>query len=1255
MTGNHYGCPKCGKEPSEISPSGMSGFCPIHEEWYALSQEMSAKAEAVKRNKMDQQKREEKAIELQKRQEKEIENRKKKQRRATVRKIGVTFLGFAIAAMIVFWFLVIPKANYRDAQTLLEQGAYQEAQEKFKSLGSYQDSEMQVLLCDALLCLQENDFSGAMQKMDELEQRSDSNMAEVLRTAMISMAADWRQHGISPETLLSLLKKAEIFDPDGALDQENLFIEAHAALAGAEEVLSWYTADMNEDQEDDLIVLKEDFSVTAYRMLADGNEKVTLDKARTAECLLNFGDRYTAEEEDEMALQCYQTAYDLRQDAATRQKVAKAYQARAIAYEAEENYEAALADCRYASDAFQTEDAFQFYYEMMTRYCYAQKDLGQAVALWDAFMKENETPLASFEMKENGQKMAGELRLEYAKNLAKWKDSTCLTWFQSAWEYGIDIEDGVLSSLEYFDVGKTRGELRLLAIKIYQDSQEKAEQQKELLTKELNVVLTQWKDKNIEVSDVFWFLDLVKEQGYQTEADTQQVYRDAALYAAAKEKLTDYQFVDFDQDGREELLGLNIKGSLVYYIMQEEFACASAMQENFAAASFSVTEDKVIVAESEAHDTFAVYRYSGDHTLESVYVAEEILHCERNDSVITFDIKLKGSIDRFQQYIYDLHMPEVKPAAVQIEWQKEAYPMPQTAEETARRYFEALGYQISEEADMLRAKQADTDGGFSFDLSDELETPDMPLELEISAYDVSDDRVLFEISYVAAQSQKKVYAAIVKEENWKVAGFAQSFAAGIENEEQDDSAVLLALNQTTTARLKDKTDRHVYRILVSAASRTQMIWQVGESAKDKEAFTVSLYRAEEAEKPIFSYNLKLTTAKQASSPLFLAPGVYYVAVEAKNYEDCAYSLTMQADQNVYAETEENDLVDQANHMELNQAYSASLYEKNDVDTFLFSLEQPGAVKVVLNAAAGESKRIRYQFSVSNAATGTKITSAQMAGNVAKTDTGTVYLDAGNYILQVMKGEIWSSGEYQVTAEYTEAKLTEIENNNTQETATVIPVNETVTGSFGIEGDVDYFRFTLETDAIVQPQLTFDPLESSSKTYVMTLLKGTEKLQTVNIGGRESSKVIQALALKAGTYTLKLENPRFAKQDYRLLIKSQKVDVAEQEENDTLAKATPLNLGTKMTGVLATKEDIDFFKIVLEGETVLTLTFAFPQSTENNTAYTIHLEQNGRSLWKQNVKEESGGFEQKLQIPEGEYYLCIEPVTWNNSLYTIGIE
>ena len=97
------------------------------------------------------------------------------------------------------------------------------------------------------------------------------------------------------------------------------------------------------------------------------------------------------------------------------------------------------------------------------------------------------------------------------------------------------------------------------------------------------------------------------------------------------------------------------------------------------------------------------------------------------------------------------------------------------------------------------------------------------------------------------------------------------------------------------------------------------------------------------------------------------------------------------------------------------------------------------------------------------------------------------------------------------------------------------------------------------------------------------------------------------------------------------------------------------MGQPRTGVLTTDADVDYYKVTFAEKTTVTLKFSFAQSTNKNTVYVLSVEQNGKTQWTASIKGDSGGIEQQLLFPAGEYYIKIKSYAWLGAVYTITLQ
>lgn len=1242
-------CPKCSRPLQKFN--GHIGYCSQHQ-WISPSG-LGFDAEAAEQNRKDAAEEEKRRLDAERKKAEAQAQEIRERHQSAIRKaVGVIIALCLIVAAVVF-FVIRPSVNYNNATGKLVAGEYEAARDGFDALGDYKDSSARMLLCDAMIDLQEGRPEDAVTKLDQLTSEGQGDIAKQLAEALLPVVERWDEKGLTPQALLLLLSKADIIDPNGTLDVAALKFEGHTALLDGTQ-LTAYAEDVNNDSDPDLIVLNDDYSVSVYRMTADENIRIAVDNTIAAVCEMEFGNYYQETDLD-ASVACYAEAYRLLPNDDTRAALTDAYRMRSTAYENAGNMDAAIADAMSAMDTSGAAEEFTFFYDLNLRYCKNGNDAATAISLWDDFAADCVSELTRYSAKDRWQSDAAQLHIAYAAELAAQKDAGCIDELRIAAEMGADVTSAVAEAESHFEPGIVLESLRLMEIDLFGEDAEKVQQIHNAMSDEVRTAISEWKTRGITPADVpalILFADLhgIDLSGVNRDA----VYEESAIAAAGN--ITQSSFVDWDGDGYKELLTLDADGKLVLYGVNETWKAISTIDTKITNGSYVIADESapLILIFSDAKDELlAIIGTSAK--LNILFRESGISRFVLDGTTVTFSRWLEGSIDRYNDFTYEAVGTTNRPVRTGIDWQQNDYPQPANAAAAVQRYFEARAYDISEEADFL-TEDATIPGLFDTAKLAALAVPDVPGTVNAVAYQTEEGMELFEVTYSSGAQTIRTWVAAEYINGWKVIGAAETYGAGQTIADVDYSIELISLNEEISNTISAKGSCNTYRLLVPTAGRLGLVWQSGTKAASRTSHTVTMYHGALTGETVFSYDLQPSLNKQQSKDMFVSAGVYYITVEAKVADAAEYHLTITFDSEMNVELESNDTAAKATPVALNTAYSGTLSSSKDVDFFSFTLEDAGAVNITLGTPGNGSKSITHVYSVFNAADGGKLSTVSMPGNVQLTETGNLYLSSGTYLVQVTKGNTYTNDEYMLTVNVSQNGTMESEANNTPETANVVPVNEDIHASIGQEGDIDCFTFTLDGDAVVQPRFTFKPTDSSSKTYVLTLMDSSRReLLKANIGGKESTKVIQPVALTAGTYTVKIENPRFIRQDYTLHLVSMAVDAAEKEPNDSAALATDLMIGSARTGVLTSDTDVDYYKVTFAEQTTVTLKFSFAQSTSKDTAFVMAVEQNGKTKWTANIKGDSGGMEQQLQFLAGEYYIKVKPSTWLSAVYTIAVD
>lgn len=1107
------------------------------------------------------------------RQEREARARERAVRMKKTRKRGFIVLIIIAVCGVIFWFGIMPSMRYNSAAWLYDAGNYFGARAAFSSMGSYRDSRDRVLICDALISLENGEYQPVLDTIRLLDAEGTGAAASsAIKAKLLTAVQDWKERGMEPEALLTLLSSRALFDQNGVLDEAQLSRSAHIDLVSHQEVAHSAFSDVDGDGAEDLVVLAPDQGVSAYRMLDNSNAAIPLTKDKAVRCLLLFAGNPSAVGID-TSIECYRRALDLQSSPQIRASLSGVYRVRADASLANGDIGQAVKDAASAFDVDGSKTAFSYYYQTVQEKC-ARMDEGEAIAVWNAFQNMQATSLAQFELAESAVRYDGELHLGYAQYLSEKQDPACIDWFLNAEACGLDIATPLAEAAERFGPGWTR--VRLYDMACSRLGEDAACTGK--LRETLATVLPAWNAYGVDPQRVFTMLDLAKQYGADmTGIDAAGIYRQACLAIAGGQAAVSFSaFVDWDQDGREELVALSREGQLRYYSLRDAFELLQEFDLDMAAPTVQILRADsmpLILAEDgqDAAKAFSVYAYRNQR-IEKAVRESNISDYDRKDGVIRFRVALPGRIARYRISEYSLSSPFDAPVPAGCDWQKESYPSPQSATDAAIRYFEALSYHIPEE--ILRLTAPDVPDGLPTDFSREtlagLGAPDDPLGVEADAYWMADDDTcLVESRYASASKPMVIYLCAVHErDGWLISGAAQSFTLTKHLDVPSDAPTneLICLNQPQTGQLENGTTIKWYRVLLPKPAKVDLAWL---SQSGSGSFEVDVYDSASVSDRYLAFHFRSNPVEQRTNPFFLPAGNYYIAVSGDDMAGVAYAMSVNEAYEEHIELERNDDASHATRVGLNETTCATLQTSGDIDVFSFSVAQPGALSIKLQFEKLDTNDPCYMISLYDAKSGDSLYSESVGGNTPVFASPDIYLAKGDYYVQFSRGKAWFGSVYSFELPFAPDDAVELEANNRFATATPMRRNEEIKGISSYDGDVDCYRVALEKAAVVQLQFTFAQVAEKKEVYHLTLASDPDGLNVLwegSVSGLMSNSASPQICLPGGAYFIRVENPLWNPNGYRLQLKTLE-SKAEAEPNDLISSATPVLPGQAMYGSL----------------------------------------------------------------------------------------
>ena len=204
----------------------------------------------------------------------------------------------------------------------------------------------------------------------------------------------------------------------------------------------------------------------------------------------------------------------------------------------------------------------------------------------------------------------------------------------------------------------------------------------------------------------------------------------------------------------------------------------------------------------------------------------------------------------------------------------------------------------------------------------------------------------------------------------------------------------------------------------------------------------------------------------------------------------------------------------------NFTFTGWLKTRNSKDTHTFTLTHSCAVNVSFNPSEGD--KAYYVLTVTGDS-GHVITRKMIDSENLHTDTGNIYLRHGKYTVNIEQGYSWSGKPYRITVSTSRVNNAEQESNNSTQTANVIPLNENISASSGMQNDTDYYTFTLEKPMMICPHLDFNPVINRNEIYSLKFFKltisSTDKSPFTFRGDGKPSRKIKPFVLDAGKYII----------------------------------------------------------------------------------------------------------------------------------------
>ena len=485
----------------------------------------------------------------------------------------------------------------------------------------------------------------------------------------------------------------------------------------------------------------------------------------------------------------------------------------------------------------------------------------------------------------------------------------------------------------------------------------------------------------------------------------------------------------------------------------------------------------------------------------------------------------------------------------------------------------------------------------------------------------------------------------------------------------------ISLGATYSDSISDSYDKDYFKFTLSSAGTVNVTFTRPNLGDSQEYWTAFIYNSKAEEVCFYSFDGISTST--SSYLIGLAAGTYYIRfaggrlsdssdrAESYRFSTQTYSFCLNYTKTGYCENENNETIATATAIEVNKTITGSINDRYDKDYFKFTLSSAGTVNIKFTRPnLGDSQEYWTAFIYNSKAE--EVCFYSFDGISTSTSSYLIGLAAGTYYIRFAGGRLSDSSDraesyrfstqtYSFCLNYTKTGYCENENNETIATATAIEVNKTITGSINDRYDKDYFKFTLSSAGTVNIKFTRPNLGDSQEYWTAFIYNSkAEEVCFYSFDGISTSTSSYLIGLAAGTYYIRFaggrlsdssdraESYRFSTQTYSFCLNYTKTGYCENENNETIADATPIALDSTITGSINDRYDKDYFKFTVNSAGNFALAFTCPDLGDSQEYWTAFLlDEKGNQVKSYSLLGDSASTEITMitrSIPAGVYYI-----------------
>lgn len=235
-------------------------------------------------------------------------------------------------------------------------------------------------------------------------------------------------------------------------------------------------------------------------------------------------------------------------------------------------------------------------------------------------------------------------------------------------------------------------------------------------------------------------------------------------------------------------------------------------------------------------------------------------------------------------------------------------------------------------------------------------------------------------------------------------------------------------------------------------------------------------------------------------------------------------------------------------------------------------------------------------------------------------------------------------------------------NNTKTKAQVIETGTPVTSSLVDNKDIDWYKFSLESDGYFKFNFEHEVMDSSGTYWNIEVYEsdGATLVHTISVAGNNNLTSSANIGIPKGDYYIKISSPAYWHSDIEYILSTSftKSDTFETEDNDSKNNADIIDFNTEYIGSLMDKDDNDWYKFTVDKQGYIDISFTHDTLESTSVYWIVNIyKSDGTTLI--NSLEVKGSKETSsfpsMSLAEGDYYIKVTHDYYSSNMdYTFSV-